>query len=65
VQVERAARGSGVGGGIAFEDGDRVAMAVQDTGEGEAGRTAPDYSDTMSHVDTLYFSDALYRNSTM
>ena len=40
VQVQRAARGTGVGGGIAFEDGDGVAMAVQDAGEGEAGGAA-------------------------
>lgn len=54
MQVQRAARRAGVGAGIAFEDGDRVAMAVQDTGEGEAGGAASDDSDAMSHVDTLY-----------
>ena len=66
VQVQRAARRAGVGGGIAFEDGDGVAMAVQDPGEGEAGRAASDHSDTMSHVDTLYFlASASHRNGTV
>ncbi|GII33831.1 hypothetical protein Pmi06nite_72730 [Planotetraspora mira] len=65
VQVERAARGTGVGGGIALEDGDGVTVAVQDAGEGEAGGATPDYSDTMSHADTLYLIITAYRNSTM
>jgi hypothetical protein len=59
----------GVGAGIAFEDGDGVVVAVQDAGEGQAGRAAPDHgdtgSDTMSHVDTLYCSRTTYRNSTV
>jgi hypothetical protein len=37
-------------------------MAVQDAGEGKAGRAAPDHSDTMSHGDTLYFPIAMHRN---
>jgi hypothetical protein len=65
MQVQRAARGTGVGGGIAFEDGDGVIVAVQDAGEGKAGRAASDHGDTMSHVNTLYFYEAVARNSTM
>lgn len=65
MQVERAALGAGVGGGIAFEDGDGVIMTVQDAGEGEAGGTGADNGDTLSHVDTLYFDETAYRNSTM
>ncbi len=65
VQVQRAARGAGVGSGIAFEDGDGVIMAVQDAGEGKAGRAAPDYGDAVSHVDTLYFPITMHRNSTV
>jgi hypothetical protein len=55
VQVQRAARGTGVGGRIAFEDGDGVTMVVQDAGEGKAAGAAPDHGDTVSHADTLYF----------
>jgi hypothetical protein len=40
-------------------------MAVQDTGEGKAGRAAPDHGDTMSHTDTLYFPMAMQRNRTV
>ncbi|GAA3299732.1 hypothetical protein GCM10020295_38630 [Streptomyces cinereospinus] len=57
--------GAGVGGGIAFEDGDGVVMAVQDAGEGKAGRTAPDHCDAVSHVDTLYCSYTVQRNGTV
>ncbi|GAA3116146.1 hypothetical protein GCM10010449_42850 [Streptomyces rectiviolaceus] len=63
VQVKRAARGTGVAGGIAFEDGDRVTMTLQDAGEGKPGRAAPDHGDTMSHIDTLYFLITMHRNS--
>jgi hypothetical protein len=65
VQVQRATRGTGVGGGIAFKDGDGVIMAVQDAGEGNAGRAAPDHCDAVSHVDTLYFTITMHRNSTV
>ena len=54
VQVQRAARGARVGGRIAFEDGDGVTVAAQDTGEGKTAGTAPDHRDALSHVDTLY-----------
>ena len=36
-----AARGTGVGGGIAFEDGDGVIVAVQDAGEGTPAGPPP------------------------
>ncbi len=39
--------------------------SVQNTSEGQAAGTAPDYGYTVSHVDTLYFPNTLYRNSTM
>jgi hypothetical protein len=39
--------------------------AVQDAGEGKAAGTAPDHSDAMSHVDTLYCHVTMYRNSTV
>ena len=65
MQVQRAARGTGVGGGIAFEDGDGVTVAVQDAGEGEAGGAASNHGDTMPHGDTLYFGNTVNRNSTM
>jgi hypothetical protein len=64
VQVERAALGPGAGGGVAFEDGDGVAVAVHDAGEGEAGRAGPDHGDTVSHVDTVYYR-AARRDSTV
>ena len=60
MQVQRAARGAGIGGGIAFEDGDGVAMPVQDVGEGKAARTASDHGDTVSHIDTAYSTKAMY-----
>ncbi|MFE0962671.1 hypothetical protein [Streptomyces fungicidicus] len=42
-----------------------MTVTVQDTGEGKAGRAAPDYSDTVPHGDTPYFLDALHRKSRM
>ncbi|GAB4101627.1 hypothetical protein GCM10028790_06450 [Micromonospora taraxaci] len=54
VQVKRAAGRTGVGGGITFEDGDGVTVAVQDSGEGKAARAAANDGDTLSHVDTPY-----------
>jgi len=65
VQIQRAARRACVGAGIAFEDGDGVAMAVQDAGEGKAAGTAPDHCDAMSHVDTPYWYGTMYRKSTV
>lgn len=57
--------GAGVRGGIPFEDCDGMAMAVQDTGEGEAGGSAPDHGDTMRHADTLYSADTTHRKRTV
>ncbi len=54
MEVQRAARGAGVAGGIAFEDGDGVAMTVQDAGEGKSGGTAADHGDTGAHDDPTY-----------
>ena len=65
VQVQRAARRTGVGGGIAFEDGDGVTVAVQDAGEAKAGGAGSNHSDTMAHGNTLYFDERPYRNCTM
>jgi hypothetical protein len=65
VQVQRAARGTGVGGRIAFEDGDGMTVAVHDAGEGKAAGAASDHGDTMSHVNTLYWHELASRNSTM
>src|SRR5690606_15919973 len=65
VQVQDAALGAGVGGGVAFEDGDGVAAAVHDAGEGEAGGAGADHGDAASHVVTLYFAVTVYRNSTV
>lgn len=62
---ERAARGAGIGSGVAFEDGDGVAMAVQDTGEGKAAGITPDQYDTPSQIGTSYRFETAYRNSTM
>jgi hypothetical protein len=65
VQVQRAARRTGAGGGIAFKDGDRVTVAVQDAGEGKACGAGSNHGDTMSHGNTLYFCEAVNRNCTM
>jgi hypothetical protein len=65
VEVQRAARGTGVGGGIAFEDGDGLIVAVQDAGEGKAGGAASNHGDAVSHIDTPYFAETVYCNSTM
>ncbi|GAA2214533.1 hypothetical protein GCM10009850_099980 [Nonomuraea monospora] len=65
MQVERAARGAGVAGGVAFEDGDGAVVTVHDARERQAGGSGSDYGYTVAHVDTLYLADAVYRNSTM
>ncbi|GAA4974185.1 hypothetical protein GCM10023205_45970 [Yinghuangia aomiensis] len=65
LEVEGAAWGTGIGGGVAFQDGDGVAVPVEDAGEGQSARAAADHGDALSHSDTLYFHGTAYRNSTV